>query len=67
MVGEQFSGFTGKTDITPAILIVFEMTKDYRIMLGNGLPIFPDPARAANALFRLAAYAEFRRRVGEES
>jgi acyl-CoA synthetase (NDP forming) len=40
------------------------LAKEYKAMLGNGIPIFPDPARAANALSKLATYADFRRKMG---
>ena len=35
--------------------------KDYEILMGSGIPVYPDPIRAANALARVAEYADFRR------
>ncbi len=35
---------------------------DYKSLLGNGIPVYTDPKRCANALAKLAAYAEYRSR-----
>jgi acyl-CoA synthetase (NDP forming) len=45
-----------------AILMPLEsMLRDYKLLMGSGIPIYPDPVRAAKALAKLADYAEFRR------
>ena len=39
-----------------------EVAQEYKMLLSKGVPIFSDPGRAANALSKMAAYAEFRRK-----
>ncbi|MFC1825407.1 hypothetical protein ACFL9T_22060, partial [Thermodesulfobacteriota bacterium] len=41
-----------------------EVAQEYKMLLSNGVPIFSDPGRAANALSKLAGYADFRRKQG---
>ena len=39
-----------------------ELAQEYKMLLSHGVPIFSDPGRAANALSKMAEYAEFRRK-----
>jgi acyl-CoA synthetase (NDP forming) len=40
------------------------VAKDYKTLLGKGIPVYTDPKRCANALAKLVAYAEYRSRAG---
>lgn len=54
----------GETDkpLVSAILMPLEsVVQDYKILMKGGIPVYPDPRRAAKALARLSAYAEFLR------
>lgn len=71
--GEQFhSAITeAMSDITKPLVVAVIMPlesllQDYRLLMGSGIPIYPDPVRAANALARLAHYAEFRRGLSRQ-
>ena len=39
---------------------VASLLRDYEILMGSGVPVYPDPMRAAMALARLAEYAKIR-------
>jgi len=39
----------------------------YRQLMRNGIPLYPDPVRAARALSRLAEYASFRKKIGNQT
>jgi acyl-CoA synthetase (NDP forming) len=39
------------------------VAKDYKTLLGSGIPVYTDPKRCANALAKLAAYAKYRHRA----
>jgi acetyltransferase len=47
-----------------AVLInpVGALLKDYEVLMGGGIPVYPDPVRAAVALAKLTDYAGFRAR-----
>lgn len=47
--------------VVAVIMPLESLLHDYKVLLGSGIPIYPDPMRAARALARLADYAEFRR------
>lgn len=48
--------------LVAAILMPLEsVLRDYKLLMGSGIPIYPDPVRAAKALAKLADYAEFRK------
>jgi len=47
--------------VTAIIMPLESVVQDYKALMGGGIPVYPDPRRAAKALARLAAYAEFRR------
>ena len=36
------------------------LLRDYEILMGSGVPVYPDPRRAAISLAKLADYARFR-------
>jgi acetate---CoA ligase (ADP-forming) subunit alpha len=36
------------------------VAQDYKTLLGNGIPVYTDPKRCANALAKLVAYAKYR-------
>ena len=38
------------------------LLRDYEILMGSGVPVYPDPRRAAISLAKLADYARFRER-----
>jgi acyl-CoA synthetase (NDP forming) len=40
------------------------IAKDYQILLRNGIPLYPDPRRAARSLAQYAAYGAFVRSPG---
>jgi hypothetical protein len=40
------------------------LLRDYEILMGSGVPVYPDPIRAAGALAKVAGYASFRARYG---
>jgi len=67
--GEQFQSVIKEAarDIrkplaTAVIMYLESFIQDYTSLMESGIPIYPDPVRAARALAKLADYAEFRRR-----
>jgi len=46
-----------------ALIMPIELVlQDFKLLQTNSIPVYNDPRRAANALAKLANYAEFRRR-----
>ena len=67
--GEQFQSVIKEavSDIrkplaTAVIMPLESLIQDYKLLMGSGIPIYPDPVRAIKALAKLADYAEFRRK-----
>jgi acetyltransferase len=48
--------------VTVLINSVGALLKDYEELMGSGIPVYPDPVRAATALAKLAGYFAFRTR-----
>jgi acyl-CoA synthetase (NDP forming) len=66
--GEPMGSIVAKagSDIAkPVVMAVINtlesVAQDYKSLLKKGIPVYPDPSRAANALAKLADYAEYRR------
>lgn len=47
--------------VTAIIMPLESVVKDYKALMKGGVPVYPDPRRAANALARLSSYAGFLR------
>ena len=67
--GEEFSsevrgvaGGVGKPLAVSLINPMPSLLRDYEILMGSRVPVYPDPTRAAVALAKLAEYARFRER-----
>ncbi len=52
----------GKPVVVSLINPIGSLLQDYEILMGNRIPVYSDPMRAANSLAKLADYAAFRRR-----
>ena len=42
---------------------MIDALEEYQTLLGNGIPVYPDPKRAAKAFAKLSDYAEFLRNL----
>lgn len=67
--GEQFDSSIreamrdiGKPMVVAVIMPLESLIQDCKSLMGSGIPVYPDPVRAARALAKLADYAEFRRK-----
>jgi len=66
--GKQFREITSgaaRTLTKPIVVSIImppeTVLEDSKVFLGKGIPVYPDPRRAAKALSKLARYANFRR------
>ena len=50
-----------KPIVVSVIMPLETVVDDYKAFMRNGIPLYPDPRRAAKALANLARYADFRR------
>jgi acyl-CoA synthetase (NDP forming) len=48
--------------VVSSIIPMDAVLEESKILMGNGIPLYPDPRRAVKALAGLAMYSEFRRR-----
>jgi len=69
--GEEFSDQVrgavhgvGKPVLVSLINPMPSLLRDYEILMGSGIPVYPDPIRAAAALAKVSEYARFRARYG---
>jgi acyl-CoA synthetase (NDP forming) len=69
MGGEEFANIARDAvhEISKPVVIslinpIASLLRDYELLMGSGIPVYPDPMRAANSLAKLAEYAEFRQR-----
>lgn len=47
--------------VTAIIMPLGTVVEDYKVLMKGGIPVYPDPRRAAKALARLSSYARFLR------
>ena len=50
-----------KPIVVSVIMPLEAVLEDSKVLMGNGIPLYPDPRRAVKALAKMARYAEFRR------
>jgi acetyltransferase len=67
--GEEFSSTVrdavqeiSKPVVVSLINPIASLLRDYEMLMGSGVPVYPDPIRAAISLAKLAEYARFRAR-----
>jgi acetyltransferase len=50
-----------KPIVVSVIMPLERVLEDSKVLMGNGVPLYPDPRRAVKALAKMVRYAEFRR------
>lgn len=64
----SIKGAVKEVDKPVAVCVLMPMDivmEGYRKLMSHGIPLYPDPVRAANALSRLAEYANFRKSLAK--
>ena len=51
-----------KKPLTVAVIMPLEsVLQDYKLLMGSGIPVYPDPRRAAKTLAQMADYSAYQR------